>query len=113
MTDIEDPWDSDAPLVAISRPVRERTTEERAKRYAKKHGIAAYKLKVIQQDGFPDDVFLGNGKMLWWEFKKKGEKPEPLQYTRMDELRAAGQKHVGWSDSFDDFKNEFDRVFLC
>lgn len=108
---IEDPWDSDAPLVKITRPVRERTVEQRGDRYAKKFGFKAYKLKVVGQDGFPDKVYLGRGKMLWWEWKKLGEEPEPHQYERMKELREAGQKNVGWSGNFEDFKTAFDKLF--
>lgn len=106
-----EPWAGEAPpAVKVVRKVREKRIEERGNEYAKKLGFEAYKFRVIGQDGFPDRMYPGHGIIVWWEWKKRGKTPEPQQYRRMDELRAAGQKYVGWSDNFEEFKRFMDAL---
>lgn len=107
----KNPWDDPtAAPIKVERKPRERSVQQRGDRYAKSLGFEAYKVRVVGQDGFPDKVYMGHGLTIWWEWKKKGKKPEPHQYNRMTELRAAGQVHVGWSDNFEEFKNYVDAL---
>jgi hypothetical protein len=107
-----DPFGADVLLepVKITRAKRERHYEDTGNRYAKSKGFEVYKVRFVGQSGFPDRLYMKKGKkQLWWEWKRPDEKPEPLQYTRMTELRETGAE-VGWSDNVQDFKDALDRL---
>lgn len=56
-------------------------------KYARKQGVLARKLGF--GEGWPDFMFLYKGRVMFIEFKKPGEKPEPLQLHMHGLLRLA------------------------
>jgi hypothetical protein len=67
--------------------------ERRVVGYAERLKIAVLKLNVKGRRGWPDRIFLiPGGCPLFIEFKKPGEKPEPLQEFIHGNLRAAGYR---------------------
>lgn len=60
-------------------------------RHARKLGILTIKLQGQGNKGMPDRLFLcPNGRILFIEFKKPGQKPTPLQEIQHDLLRRYG-----------------------
>jgi hypothetical protein len=54
-------------------------------------GIRSSRLKVLGDNGYPDDIFwLPGGKPLLIEFKDEDEEPRPLQDEVINELRELG-----------------------
>ena len=69
--------------------------------------IRTPKLAMISQRSWPDRiVFLPNGHVLLIEFKRKGEKPTPLQAECHDYLRSLGHD----IKVFDDAREAVDYV---
>lgn len=58
----------------------ERSIEGAVVRYARERGIEPIKLNGMGKRSLPDRMFLGpRGRIVFIEFKRKGEKPTPLQ----------------------------------
>ena len=65
--------------------------EQKTTEYAKSLGMAALKLNVKGQAGWPDRLYLWNGHVWFVEFKAPSQKPRPLQlevHKRMQKLGA-------------------------
>ncbi len=67
-------------------------------RYAKKHGIYTRKFTSPSQRGVPDRIFAYNGRVLFLEIKRKGEKPTKLQKYELEQLQEAGIA-ASWVDN--------------
>ena len=62
-------------------------------------------------DGWPDRILIGpHGYVMWIEFKREDEDPEPLQEERMEWLREGGH-HVGVARSLEVAKQIFRDYF--
>jgi hypothetical protein len=73
--------------------------EDKYVAWAKEYQILCVKVKFVVA-GFPDRLsVLPNGLHVWIEFKRLGEKPEPIQLYRMKTLRDSGAL-VGWTDDY-------------
>ena len=53
-------------------------------------GYSVVKIGLCNKQGFPDLMALKDGKALFIEVKRPGEKPRPLQEYRHKELREQG-----------------------
>ena len=53
-------------------------------------GYYVVKLILTNKPGIPDLLCLKNGKAFFVEVKRPGEKPRPLQYHRINELKEMG-----------------------
>jgi len=73
--------------------------EQEACKWADLHDIPHLKLNLIGNRGWPDRLFIfANGVTVWVEFKRQGEEPEPLQWSRVRTLLRKGH-HVYYVDS--------------
>lgn len=70
--------------------VLEKTIERAVKNYAEKRGCLTYKMNGPGHRGWPDRMFLYDGRMLFIEFKRAGKKPTPLQAHIHDKLCKLG-----------------------
>lgn len=59
------------------------------KRY-EQDGYIVVKISLCNLNGFPDLMLLKDGKVIFVEVKRLGQKPRPLQEYRIQELRKAG-----------------------
>lgn len=59
------------------------------KRY-EQQGYSVVKIGLCNKQGFPDLMALKDGKALFIEVKRPGQKPRPLQEYRHEELRKKG-----------------------
>lgn len=66
----------------------EKVIEDYAVRWARNNGILVFKLNLWGNNGWPDRAFMYNGKCVFIEFKRPGEKAEPLQDHHHRLLRA-------------------------
>jgi hypothetical protein len=82
----------------------EKDIEEDVCKWAKDHYIRPIKLNLRFNNGWPDRMFLYGPFLVFIEFKKPGEEPEPIQLERIAELRANGQT----VEVFDDAKRATD-----
>lgn len=64
--------------------------ERPAKEYARCRRWVVAKIMVADRNGFPDDLFLRDGKAIFIEFKKPGEDARRQQKKRHEEIRQAG-----------------------
>lgn len=71
-------------------PVLEKTIEQVVKKYAEEGGCITYKMNGFGHRGWPDRLFMYDGKVMFIEFKREGNKPTPLQEQVHDKLRRAG-----------------------
>jgi len=79
----------------------EKTDEERTVQWAERNGWVVEKVKFANA-GYPDRVFIAiEGLIVFIEFKRLGEKPEPLQYHRLKVLNDRGLIAT-WTDNYDD-----------
>lgn len=70
----------------------EKQIEDAVCRYAREHGLLAYKFTSPARAAVPDRLFiLPNGRAFFCEFKRGGQKPTPAQTREHDKLR---QQHV-------------------
>lgn len=97
--------ESDGPR-KIVRKLRERDVESRCKVWARDRGWWVRKFASPANRSVPDDVFGKEGRVVWVEFKRPGEKPTPLQIEEHDKMRAAGLD-VRVFDNVDSFKQAF------
>lgn len=79
--------------IARRAQVSEKAIEEYLVRTARANGLACLKYTNPHESGFPDRLLLfPDCRVLWVEVKSQGEKPRPLQLTRMRQLGAAGHE---------------------
>lgn len=57
---------------------------------AKKHNILCYKFTAPSTRGVPDRILIGNGKTIFLELKRPGEKPRKLQFAIHKRMREHG-----------------------
>lgn len=57
---------------------------------AKKHDILCYKFTAPSTRGVPDRILIGNGKTIFLELKRPGEKPRKLQFAIHNRMREHG-----------------------
>lgn len=62
-------------------------------------GYYVVKLILTNKPGIPDFLCLKNGKAFFVEVKRPGEKPRPLQYHRINELKEMGFRCEVWDNS--------------
>lgn len=55
-----------------------------------RNGYSVVKIGLCNKQGFPDLMALKEGKVLFIEVKRPGQKPRPLQEYRHKELREQG-----------------------
>jgi hypothetical protein len=77
----------------------ERQIEDKVNKEVKSWGILCQKVRFVEA-GWPDRLYiLPNGLHVWIEYKKVGEKPDPLQIYRIEEL-LLHNCIAGWTDDF-------------
>lgn len=64
--------------------------EDKVKDFAEHHFILHLKIVIWGRAGWPDHIFIKNGKVTFMEFKKPGEEPTPLQKHIHKMLRSEG-----------------------
>lgn len=70
----------------------EKDIERKVCEYAKSKGILTPKIRVIGERGWPDRIFIDQeGWHVYWEFKRPGERLEPIQAYRIAEL---AKRHI-------------------
>lgn len=80
----------------------EKDEENKIKEWCKAKGILFIKYTPKGSRGWPDRIAIFPGGLHFWtELKKRGEKPYPLQYYRMNQLAAMGVM-VDWFDNADE-----------
>lgn len=57
---------------------------------AKKNDILCYKFTAPSTRGVPDRILIGNGKTIFLELKRPGEKPRKLQFAIHKRMREHG-----------------------
>ena len=63
------------------------------------------KIQPRGDKAWPDQLFITDrGEHVWFECKRVGEEPTPLQYYKMSKLRRQGAK-VHWADNIEDAVN--------
>lgn len=65
--------------------------------YCNSLDIRCLKLRLASESSWPDRTLLYKGRMMFLEFKRKGEKPTPLQQYTLDRLTDNGFKAL-WVD---------------
>lgn len=86
------------------RKRKESALEQWCVKWARSRQIVVAKLTEVS--GIPDRVFfIPGGKPLIVEFKKRAEKPDPLQDWYLKRLLDDGY-HVGWCEARDGFLAE-------
>lgn len=68
---------------------------------AEKAGYFVRKVQWPGRHGAPDRVFIKDGRVVWIEFKRPGEKPRLSQTLEHDRMKAAGAE-IHWCDSIAD-----------
>ncbi len=69
--------------------IKESAIEKKVCDYAKSLGWICEKFRPIT-NGYPDRIFLKNGKVFFIEFKAKGKLPAKIQQYRIEALRLSG-----------------------
>ena len=64
--------------------------EKKVCEWASENSVLAIKFTPMGSTGWPDRVFLYQGRVLFIEFKAPGKKARPLQEERAKQLRAQG-----------------------
>lgn len=74
----------------------ESDVETKVKEFAEAHLILHLKIVIWGRAGWPDHIFIKNGKVVWIEFKKPdGKSPTPIQLHIHSQLRKEGMEvHV-------------------
>jgi len=72
------------------KPLTEKQIEQRVIDYAAHNKVLVFKFTPAGQRGWPDRLFLFDGRAMFIEFKRPGEQPTPLQGARLNCLRASG-----------------------
>jgi len=69
----------------------EKDIEDKVCRYARDHGVLAYKFTSPNRAAVPDRLFIAPGGRIWFcEFKRRGMKPTPAQEREHKRLRGQG-----------------------
>jgi len=80
-------------------PVLEKDIEGRVVKWAQKYKFLVVKVR-FHDVGYPDRLFISpKGHTIFIEFKRPGEKPEPIQDFRIRMLRARGIPAY-WANNF-------------
>lgn len=77
--------------------MKEVSIQEDNRKYAEELHIITRFLNFRSQCGWPDMAYLYRGRVLFIEYKRLGERPEPLQTYVHNYLRKAGFE-VDWVD---------------
>lgn len=77
--------------------------EEKVVEHALSLGALHLKLNVRGRTGWPDQMFLHNGKVLFLELKRPGEEPTKIQAHTHSLIRQQGG-WVEWTDNLDEAK---------
>lgn len=77
--------------------------------HAKKLGWLCYKFTSPAKRSVPDRMFLHQGKTMFIEFKRKGQKPTPAQEVEIAKIRKQGI-YVGVIDRVDEGKKLVERM---
>ncbi len=85
----------------------ESSIERAVVKYAKSKGVLVRKLNGEGERGWPDRMFLYQGKVLFLEFKQPGKKPTPLQEAKIAELCRHGF-WADWADSVEEGRRLID-----
>jgi len=80
---------------------RESKVEKTVSLYAEKLGMDQFKFTSPGKRAVPDRIFFFGVSTLLLEFKKKGEKPTPLQRNLLIKLQRKGTL-VTWTDSMEE-----------
>lgn len=83
--------------------ILESEIERPAHQYAWSRGWFAEKIMRAGRRGFPDHIFIRNGRVVFIEFKRPGETPTPQQLKRHYEMRMRGAE-VYVVDNLDEVK---------
>ncbi len=78
----------------------EKDIERSVVRYCQRNGYYCRKLSTPGCRGVPDRLIAKNGRALFLELKRPGEKPTHLQEFEMNALREAGMT-ADWADNLD------------
>ena len=71
--------------------------------------VAAIKVNILGNVGFPDRIFLMPYKPCWLELKRFGKKPALTQQLRMHQLWLLGYD-VAWSDNYEDAYDWLEKI---
>ena len=85
-------------------PVRCRTEadlEWQVADWAIPRGIVHFHINVKSQRGWPDHLYIFNGRCCFIEFKSEGERPKGIQSHYLRVLNANGTPAI-WTDSYAD-----------
>lgn len=82
----------------FARTVLESSVESEIRRYAEKRGWWCVKFVSPGLRGVPDRLFIRNGRHVFIEIKRPGEKPSAQQSKRRREMRKHGAE-VHWVDN--------------
>ena len=66
--------------------------------WAKDSGWMVRKMAWPGYNGAPDRLVIGNGRVIFLEFKRPGKEPTELQWSQIKEIR----KHLGTAEFVDD-----------
>lgn len=92
-------------------PMRESAVEAALVRHARAQGIWTRKFSSPAHAGVPDRIFMYNGKVLFMEVKRPGEKPTKLQLYELEQIKAAGGLGV-WVDNVAEGKSWLDNYVM-
>jgi hypothetical protein len=70
------------------RSVLEKKIEDRVVKWADARGVICLKLNLWGNTGWPDRIFLYNGRIAFIEFKAPGQKPARNQPARISKLKS-------------------------
>ena len=82
------------------RSLLEKDIEKKVCDWAKKNGILPIKFTPMGEAGWPDRIFIRNGKAVFIEFKAPGKHTRPLQDARIRALQLQ-KMSVGVYDNVD------------
>ena len=70
--------------------MREAPIESKVRQWCLANGVLCKKFTPMGEVGYPDRIFLKEGKCVFIELKATGKKPRPLQAERLSELQSYG-----------------------
>ena len=73
--------------------------EKKIVKFCREHGIYTRKFASPANRGVPDRIFCKNGKVLFLELKRPGNKPTALQERELALLNSHGMT-AGWADTY-------------
>ena len=91
--------------------MKESEIEKKSRLYAESLGIVVRKFTSPSRTGVPDRIFVGPKGVYFIEFKKPGEKLEPIQKYEIGKLNTArGEPCAFWCDNFESAKAIIDQL---